>query len=93
MTRSRRQAGGEIGATYSVSLDVTNAAGVARAAGGANEALGRIDILVASAGITGATAPAHEFPVDRWLMTIDVNLNGVFRKAAFDARFHCRPNP
>jgi 2-dehydro-3-deoxy-L-rhamnonate dehydrogenase (NAD+) len=61
---------GEIGARYSVSLDVTNAAGVARAAAATNEALGRLDILVASAGITGATAPGHEFPVDSWLRTI-----------------------
>jgi 2-dehydro-3-deoxy-L-rhamnonate dehydrogenase (NAD+) len=72
------QVQGEIGASYSVSLDVTNAAGVARAAAATNEALGGIDILVNSAGITGATVPVHEFPVESWLKTIDVNLNGVF---------------
>jgi len=72
------QAQGEIGARYAVAVDVTNAAGVARAAAATNAALGRIDILVASAGITGATAPVHEFPVHSWLKTIDVNLNGIF---------------
>jgi 3-oxoacyl-[acyl-carrier protein] reductase len=40
--------------------------------------LRRIDILVTCAGITGATAPLHEFPVENWQRTIEVNLNGVF---------------
>jgi NAD(P)-dependent dehydrogenase (short-subunit alcohol dehydrogenase family) len=48
------------------------------AAKAANEALGRIDILVASAGITGATAPVHEYPLDSWRRVIDINLNGLF---------------
>lgn len=43
-----------------------------------NAALGRIDILVASAGITGATVPVREFPIDSWLRVMDVNLNGLF---------------
>jgi 3-oxoacyl-[acyl-carrier protein] reductase len=68
----------EVRASYSLSLDVANAAEVARAAAATNEALRRIDILVTCAGITGATAPLHEFPVENWLRTIEVNLNGVF---------------
>jgi 3-oxoacyl-[acyl-carrier protein] reductase len=40
--------------------------------------LGRIDILINSAGITGATAPVTEFPIDVWQRVIDVNLNGTF---------------
>ena len=40
--------------------------------------LGHIDILVNSAGITGATAPVDAYPVDSWLSVIDVNLNGLF---------------
>ena len=42
------------------------------------EALGGIDILVASAGITGPNATLWEYPVDEWKRVIDVNLNGVF---------------
>ena len=42
------------------------------------EALGRIDVLVCSAGITGPNAPTWEYPVDAWRQVIDVNLNGLF---------------
>ena len=54
-------------------------AAVEAAARTSHEALGgRIDILVASAGITGATVPVHEFPLDSWKRVVDINLNGVF---------------
>ncbi|PIB91370.1 SDR family NAD(P)-dependent oxidoreductase [Caulobacter sp. FWC2] len=68
----------EIGASHTVALDVSDQAAVAEAAKTSNEALGKIDILVASAGITGATVPVHEFPVDSWKRVIDINLNGIF---------------
>jgi 3-oxoacyl-[acyl-carrier protein] reductase len=68
----------EIGASHTVALDVSDQAAVAAAAKASNEALGKIDILVASAGITGATVPVHEFPVDSWKRVIDINLNGIF---------------
>jgi NAD(P)-dependent dehydrogenase (short-subunit alcohol dehydrogenase family) len=68
----------EIGATHTVALDVSDQTAVAAAAKASNEALGKIDILVASAGITGATVPVHEFPVDSWKRVIDINLNGIF---------------
>ena len=71
-------AGVEIRAKHTVVVDVTDPAAVARAAEAANTALGRIDILVASAGITGETAPVVEFPVESWKRVIDVNLNGLF---------------
>ena len=68
----------EIGATATVALDVSDPAAVEAAAKTSHEALGRIDILVASAGITGATVPVHEFPLDSWKRVVDINLNGVF---------------
>jgi 3-oxoacyl-[acyl-carrier protein] reductase len=40
--------------------------------------LGRLDVLVASAGITGATVPVQDFPLDSWRRVIDINLNGLF---------------
>jgi 3-oxoacyl-[acyl-carrier protein] reductase len=67
-----------IGAAHSVALDVSDQTAVAAAAEGSNKALGRVDILVASAGITGATAPVQDYPVDSWRRVIDINLNGLF---------------
>lgn len=68
----------EIGATHVVALDVSDAAAVAAAAKESAEMLGKIDVLVCSAGITGATVPVHEFPIDSWLQVVDINLNGLF---------------
>lgn len=69
----------EIGAAGVVALDVADPDAVAAAAAESHKILGgRIDILVASAGITGATVPVQEFPVDSWKRVVDINLNGVF---------------
>jgi NAD(P)-dependent dehydrogenase (short-subunit alcohol dehydrogenase family) len=59
-------------------VDVSNYGQVTAAAKQSNEALGKIDILINSAGITGCTVPVSEFPVDNWLHVLNVNLNGVF---------------
>jgi 3-oxoacyl-[acyl-carrier protein] reductase len=61
-----------------VAVDVSDHEAVRRAAAESHEALGSIDILVTSAGITGATSSVLEYPIESWLRTIDVNLNGVF---------------
>lgn len=68
----------EVGASFTYALDVSDEAAVAAAAKASAEALGRIDVLVNSAGITGATVPVHEFPIDSWKRVIDINLNGTF---------------
>ncbi|WP_426264950.1 SDR family NAD(P)-dependent oxidoreductase [Sphingomonas sp. PWP1-2] len=68
----------EIGATHVVALDVSDADAVAAAAKESAEVLGKIDVLICSAGITGATVPVHEFPIDSWLQVVNVNLNGLF---------------
>jgi NAD(P)-dependent dehydrogenase (short-subunit alcohol dehydrogenase family) len=68
----------EVQASFVVALDVSDQAAVAQAAKASLNALGRIDILVASAGVTGATAPVHEYPLDSWRRVIDINLNGAF---------------
>lgn len=71
-------AAAEVGAQHTVALDVSSAGAVAQAATATFAALGRIDILLNSAGITGATAPVHEYPIDSWRRVIEINLNGVF---------------
>lgn len=68
----------EVGATHFIALDVADPDAVAAAAAESAKVLGGIDILVASAGITGATVPVHEFPIDSWKRVVDINLNGVF---------------
>jgi NAD(P)-dependent dehydrogenase (short-subunit alcohol dehydrogenase family) len=68
----------DVGASHTIALDISYHAAVARAAASTFEKFGRIDILVNSAGITGATAPVHEYPADSWLKVMDVNLNGTF---------------
>jgi len=68
----------EIGASHVVLLDVSNPESVVAAARESASALTKVDILVCSAGVTGATAPVHEFPIDSWKRVIDVNLNGLF---------------
>ncbi len=65
-------------AQHTRAVDVADASAVADAAASSIAALGKLDILIASAGITGATVPVHEFPVESWLAVMDVNLNGLF---------------
>jgi NAD(P)-dependent dehydrogenase (short-subunit alcohol dehydrogenase family) len=59
-------------------VDVTDPEGLARAALAARDAMGGIDILVNSAGITGPNATLVDYPVDDWRAVIDINLNGIF---------------
>lgn len=40
--------------------------------------LGGLDVLVNNAGISGATAPVEEYPVDTWNAVLGVNLTGTF---------------
>jgi 3-oxoacyl-[acyl-carrier protein] reductase len=59
-------------------VDVRDYASVERARDAALEALGRIDILVNSAGITGPNVVTWEYPVNGWRDVLDVNLTGTF---------------
>jgi 2-dehydro-3-deoxy-L-rhamnonate dehydrogenase (NAD+) len=61
-----------------IKTDISNLASVEAAMQETVKQIGGIDILVNSAGITGPTVPVHGFPVDGWLSTIAVNLNGTF---------------
>jgi 2-dehydro-3-deoxy-L-rhamnonate dehydrogenase (NAD+) len=59
-------------------VDVVDAASVEAAAALTTEAFGRIDILVANAGISGLNDTVWQYPVDEWRRVIDVNLHGVY---------------
>jgi 3-oxoacyl-[acyl-carrier protein] reductase len=72
------QARAETGAASTHVVDVADPQSVQSAADASLAALSRVDLLVCSAGITGATVPVRDFPIDSWRRVIDVNLNGVF---------------
>jgi NAD(P)-dependent dehydrogenase (short-subunit alcohol dehydrogenase family) len=61
-----------------IGVDVTDAAAVDRAAEASEQRLGGLDILVASAGITGPNATVAEYPVAAWREVIEIDLTGVF---------------
>ncbi|OYV66993.1 MAG: 3-oxoacyl-ACP reductase, partial [Acidiphilium sp. 21-66-27] len=61
-----------------VSLDVTDLRALERAAAEAVREHGAIDVLIASAGITGPNATTWDYPLDAWRQVIEVNLTGVF---------------
>ncbi len=65
-------------ADHKLAVDVTDTTAVQRAADETVSALGKIDILIACAGITGPNASVWDYPVADWDRVIDVNLNGVF---------------
>lgn len=60
-----------------IGCNVADAASVAKATDRAKDALGRIDILVNSAGIVDL-APAEDITLGAWQRTIDINLTGSF---------------
>ncbi len=65
-------------AAHKVVVEVTDAGAVQRAANETAGALGKIDILIACAGITGPNASVWEYPIAEWDRVVNVNLNGVF---------------
>ncbi|WP_287787294.1 SDR family NAD(P)-dependent oxidoreductase [Acidiphilium sp.] len=72
-------ASAEIGAeTHTAAVDVSDADAVMAAAKACAAALGRVDVLVASAGISGPNVPTWDYPLDAWRRVIDINLHGVF---------------
>lgn len=61
-----------------VRVDVSDPDAVNEACKESRALMGGIDILVASAGITGPNTTTWEYPVDAWRQVIDVNINGLF---------------
>ncbi|MCB8881076.1 SDR family oxidoreductase [Acidisoma cellulosilytica] len=66
------------GAEGGLVLDVTDWPAVEAAAQRSAETLGAVDILVASAGITGPNGPAWTYPIDQWKRVMDINVNGLY---------------
>jgi 2-dehydro-3-deoxy-L-rhamnonate dehydrogenase (NAD+) len=70
---------GELGKSAGyIAVDITDPVSVADAVARTEKALGPVDILVNSAGVTGAIAPVDEYPIAEWHRIMNVNLNGTF---------------
>jgi 3-oxoacyl-[acyl-carrier protein] reductase len=65
-------------AAHSAQVDQSNEAQVIAAAADVVAKLGRLDILVVSAGITGPNETVENYPSDAWEKVIAINLNGTF---------------
>ena len=59
-------------------VDVSESSSVAAAANSTIERFGKIDILVANAGIAGPNHKTWEYPIDEWKKVLEINLVGVF---------------
>ncbi|HEV7277332.1 MAG TPA: SDR family NAD(P)-dependent oxidoreductase [Devosiaceae bacterium] len=74
-----QKAKGELGeAATTVEVNIADYDAVAKAVETTEQALGRIDILVHSAGIAGKNAPLDEYDLDEWRRVIEIDLNGAF---------------
>lgn len=65
-------------AAHTALVDQSDEMQIAGAAADVVAKLGRLDILVVSAGITGPNATVEQYPSDAWRKVIDVNLHGTF---------------
>jgi 3-oxoacyl-[acyl-carrier protein] reductase len=65
-------------AAHTLQIDQTDEAAVQAGMQAVVDTLGRLDILVVSAGITGPNTTVAEYPADAWRKVIDVNLHGTF---------------
>jgi len=68
----------QLGDVLPVAADVSDAAAVQRVADTVHERLGRVDLVVANAGVM-LGAPFETADVDEWERMIDVNLRGLIR--------------
>ncbi|MEE3501664.1 SDR family NAD(P)-dependent oxidoreductase [Acidiphilium acidophilum] len=65
-------------AAIGFTVDVTDEASVEQAASTTHATFGSIDILVASAGITGPNTTTWTYETDAWRQVIEINLIGMF---------------
>jgi 3-oxoacyl-[acyl-carrier protein] reductase len=74
-----RHAAEELGqSARAYAVDVTDGEGLRAAAERVRNELGRIDVLVASAGIAGNNAKVMDYDPAEWQRILDINLTGIF---------------
>jgi NAD(P)-dependent dehydrogenase (short-subunit alcohol dehydrogenase family) len=59
-------------------VDVADLASVERALNATLDRLGRLDVLVNNAGVSGPVLPVWEYPPEQWQRVLAVDLTGVF---------------
>ncbi|MDR0343604.1 MAG: SDR family oxidoreductase [Nocardiopsaceae bacterium] len=69
------------GAALAVPADVTDLAAMTGAVRQALDRSGRLDIVVANAGIVPESRPVLEYPPGEWQRALDINLSGVWNTA------------
>ena len=67
-----------LGSAHCARLDVADESQVQAALASTVQALGKVDALVCSAGITGPNLATEDYPVAEWKQVLDINLTGVF---------------
>lgn len=67
-----------LGKAHQLAVDVTAPAAVAAAATTAAGQMGKIDILINNAGISGMNKTTWDYPVEEWQRVLAINLNGPF---------------
>jgi 3-oxoacyl-[acyl-carrier protein] reductase len=73
------EAGKELGNAVDLrEVDISSPAAVQNTAIETHKALGKLDILVASAGITGPNGTVLDYDVETWHNVLNINLTGVF---------------
>ena len=73
------QAQAALGAAASIAIvDITDLPGLVAAHAAVEADLGRVSILVNSAGIAGTNATLEDYDPDEWRRVVEVNLNGTF---------------
>ncbi|MFC2250455.1 SDR family NAD(P)-dependent oxidoreductase [Labrys portucalensis] len=63
---------------HGIAIDITDPIAVEKAAQTAESQLGRIDVLVCSAGVAGKNELLVNYPIEEWKRVYDINVNGLF---------------
>jgi len=69
---------GAAGTVHTAVVDISSYGSVEAATAATRDAFSGIDILIANAGIAGATTSTWTYPIDDWQAVIQVNLTGTF---------------
>lgn len=77
------------GSATALHMDVSKAESIASAFANVEKDYGRCDVLVANAGIA-KTFPFLEFPLENWLLTMNINVTGVMLCGQHAARLMAR---